>query len=166
LIGYKDSRLDLSACFKTITWLQRYLCHLTHGWWVETIISCGLPMMLYNSREIIAQFLTEVTGYISNAAWPFLNKNLYIHVYKKINKTYIDTYTHTHRKRNKLKWHEYVQNIKMKKIASLAIKKTLKRKKKWTKKLSPSLQASDTQKKIFIQVLTVMKPNVSLFIYN
>jgi hypothetical protein len=76
------------------------------------------------------------------------------------------THTHTHRKRNKLKWHEYVQNIKMKKIASLAIKKTLKRKKKWTKKLSPSLQASDTQKKIFIQVLTVMKPNVSLFIYN
>jgi hypothetical protein len=50
-------------------------------------------MMLYNSREIIAQFLTEVTGYIPNAAWPFLNN-----VYKKINKTYIDTYTHTPQK--------------------------------------------------------------------
>jgi hypothetical protein len=39
----------------------------------------------------------------------------------------------------------------MKKIARLAIKKTLKRKKKWTKKLSPSLQASDTEEDFYLQ---------------
>ena len=37
----------------------------------------------------------------------------------------------------------------MEKIARLAIKKTLKRKKKWTKKLSPSLQASDTEEDFY-----------------
>ena len=36
LIANKDNRLDLSNCFKTITWLQWVLYHQTHGWWVES----------------------------------------------------------------------------------------------------------------------------------
>ena len=48
MIGYKDSSLDLSKCFKMITWLQWFLCQLSHWWWEESnwsVISCGFPMM-------------------------------------------------------------------------------------------------------------------------
>jgi len=48
LIGYNDSRRDLSKSFKTITWLLGLLCQLTHGWWVQSkrsVISHGLPTM-------------------------------------------------------------------------------------------------------------------------
>ena len=48
LIGCKDSYWELSKCFKMITWLQWFLCQLSHWWWVESnwsVISCGFPMM-------------------------------------------------------------------------------------------------------------------------
>ena len=48
LIGCKDSYWELLKCFKMITWLQWFLCQLSHWWWVESnwsVISCGFPMM-------------------------------------------------------------------------------------------------------------------------
>jgi len=64
LIAYKDNRLDLSDCFKTITWLQWFFYHLTHGRWVESNRSVRpyFPKPLGTSDWIVAMMQKPVAN--------------------------------------------------------------------------------------------------------
>jgi hypothetical protein len=53
LIVYKDSRQDISMCFKTITRLRGFLTSWpTHGWWVES-----------NSGLLMRRWLVNIVNY-------------------------------------------------------------------------------------------------------
>ena len=63
-----DSRRDLSKCFKAITWLRRFLCQLTHWWWVESnwcVISWRLYLHILMSN-IWFRYDTMFVSYSSN----------------------------------------------------------------------------------------------------
>ena len=62
LNGNKDSHWDLSQSFNMITWLQGFLCQLTHGWRVQSnrsVISCLLPTL---SPQILPLIIFQHKG--------------------------------------------------------------------------------------------------------